>query len=305
VKKSLSLFVLSFALQAFGFICLQYGIEPFRHYFYVTCWWSYIILADTVLAYRRGEFLVLNRRLPMTIMISSGYWCIFEALNIRLQNWHYINLPAETALRYAGYFLSFGTVIPAVMVTKELIAALFPRLGSDRDFDETPGNRKWYPAAAITCGIVCLALVIVLPRFAFPLAWAFLALLCDGWNYRRGYPSFMKEIENRSSAGLVAGAASGLICGLLWEAWNYHAAAKWIYTVPFVQGPKLFEMPLPGYAGFPAFGIETVAFVALLKGIGAGRAGLYVLSGVFLALSLAVFPLIDRYTVLSCDILYR
>jgi len=224
---------------------------------------------------------------------------------VRLQNWHYINLPAETALRYAGYLLSFGTVIPAVTVTKELIAALFPRLEADPDIDKTAGKMKWYTATAITCGIICLALVIVLPRFAFPLAWAFLALLCDGWNYSRGYPSFMKAIENRSSAGLVAGAASGLICGLLWEAWNYHAAAKWIYTVPFIQGPKLFEMPLPGYAGFPAFGIETIAFVGLLKGIGAGRTGLYVLSALFLALSLAVFPLIDRYTVLSYDILYR
>ena len=305
MKKSLSLFLLSLALQAFGFVCLQYGIEPFRHYFYVTCWWSYIILADTVLAYRRGEFLILNRRLPVMIIVSSGYWCIFEVLNVRLQNWHYINLPAETALRYAGYILSFGTVIPAILVTNELIAALFPGLASGGTPDTGPGEKRWYPVAAIALGVICLALVVVFPLFTFSLAWAFLALICDGWNYGRGYSSFMKELEGRSSAGIVAAAASGLICGLMWEAWNFSAAAKWIYTVPFVQGPRLFEMPLPGYAGFPAFGIETMAFVGLLKGIGVGRTVLYVLSAVFLALSLAAFPLIDRYTVLSYDVLYR
>jgi hypothetical protein len=305
VKKYLPFFLLSLALEALGFISLQYRIEPFRHYFYVTSWWSYIILADSVLAYRNHKFLILNRRLPMLIMISSGYWCIFELLNVRLQNWHYINLPAESCLRYTGYLLSFGTVIPAIMITKELLITLLPSLKPEEALDGGVCIWRSYPYVAIASGVACLAAVIVFPLFTFPLAWVFLALIFDGLNYKKGYASFAKEVWNRRSAGLIGSAAAGRICGLMWEAWNFNAVAKWIYTVPFVQGIKLFEMPLPGYAGFPAFGVETIAFVGFLKGIEGSKTGIYILSVLSLALSFAVFVMIDRYTVLSYDILYR
>jgi hypothetical protein len=237
----------------------------------------------------------------MLIIISSGYWCIFELLNVKLQNWHYLNLPAEVALRYAGYLLSFGTVIPAILVTKELLDSLLPH---QRAATVTNQNRP-YPFLAVSSGLVCLALVVIFPLFAFPLAWVFLAPLVDGYNYRRGCISFMKDIEGGSFFSLLTSAASGLICGLMWEAWNYNAVSKWIYTVPFFSGMKLFEMPLPGYAGFPAFGVETIAFVSFLRGFETNKTGLYALSALFLALSIVSFSFIDRYTVLSHDILYR
>ncbi len=49
---------------------------------------------------------------------------------------------------------------------------------------------------------------------------------------------------------------SGLLCGVLWEFWNYWARAKWHYTVPILENLKMFEMPLPGYLGFPPFAVE-------------------------------------------------
>lgn len=51
----------------------------------------------------------------------------------------------------------------------------------------------------------------------------------------------------------------GLICGLLWEFWNYWALAKWTYHLPFLgswQRYRYFEMPLPGLIGFAGFGVE-------------------------------------------------
>ena len=59
-------------------------------------------------------------------------------------------------------------------------------------------------------------------------------------------------------AGLTLMAA-GMICGLLWEFWNYWAGAKWIYTVPFTRHSKYFEMPLLGLLGFPPFALECFA----------------------------------------------
>ena len=49
---------------------------------------------------------------------------------------------------------------------------------------------------------------------------------------------------------------SGFLCGVLWEFWNYWSRAKWHYTVPIMENLKIFEMPLPGYFGFPAFALE-------------------------------------------------
>ena len=51
--------------------------------------------------------------------------------------------------------------------------------------------------------------------------------------------------------------AAGAVCGILWEFWNYWAFAKWIYIFPILQSWKIFEMPAPGFLGFPPFALET------------------------------------------------
>lgn len=293
MKKYISLVVLSLAIEAFGVFSLLYEINPFQYYFYVTSWWSYIILADTVFAFRNNRFLILNRRLPLLLLISSGFWCLFELINVRLHNWHYINLPSESVLRYIGYLLSYGTVIPAIMVTKGLLDAFLPS-PKKRGF-----HIKKYPLCAVSAGVGSLILVFTLPSFAFALTWIFLALILDGINYRQGYYSFMKDLEAGLSKNLISTCSSGFMCGLLWEAWNFGAVSKWIYTVPFLETFKLFEMPLPGYIGFPAFGVETITFVSFLRGISGNRESYYIASAIGVALSLVSFPLIDHYTVLS------
>jgi len=53
--------------------------------------------------------------------------------------------------------------------------------------------------------------------------------------------------------------AAGGLCGILWEFWNYQASARWIYVFPILQDMKVFEMPLPGFLGFPPFALETFA----------------------------------------------
>ncbi len=69
---------------------------------------------------------------------------------------------------------------------------------------------------------------------------------------------------------------SGLLCGLLWEFWNYWSRTKWHYTVPIMEHVRLFEMPLPGYLGFPAFAVECFAMYVCARAIalrlGPGRA---------------------------------
>ena len=45
----------------------------------------------------------------------------------------------------------------------------------------------------------------------------------------------------------------------LLEFWNYWAEGKWFYIFPILEQWTIFEMPIVGYLGFPAFAIEVFA----------------------------------------------
>jgi hypothetical protein len=66
---------------------------------------------------------------------------------------------------------------------------------------------------------------------------------------------------------------SGFLCGILWEFWNYWSRAKWHYTVPIMERLKIFEMPVPGYLGFPAFGLECFTMYVFLRIVVSGATG--------------------------------
>jgi hypothetical protein len=52
---------------------------------------------------------------------------------------------------------------------------------------------------------------------------------------------------------------------MLWELWNYWSRAKWQYTVPIMENLKIFEMPVPGYFGFPAFALECFTMYVFIR----------------------------------------
>jgi hypothetical protein len=94
--------------------------------------------------------------------------------------------------------------------------------------------------------------------------------------------------------------AGGLVCGGLWEFWNYWAASKWIYSVPFFHW-KIFEMPLLGFLGFPPFALECWILYHLLRSVplrwnsAPARAAFWIAVGVFCVVA---FHGIDVHTVL-------
>jgi hypothetical protein len=290
VKRSFVLIALSLLVHVFGYYALFHRIEPFQYYFYLLSWWSYIVLIDALHSLRHGSFLILNRQLFLVISISSGFWCLFELINLRIQNWYYINLPADGVCRFAGYFFAYGTVIPGIYATTTLFENLFARARIK------PICIHSYPFYAISGGILALVLLCAFPLYFFPVTWAFPALIIDGYNHRKGYHSFMRDLENGHIGSLLSAMASGLICGLLWETWNFWSISKWIYTVPFFEDLKVFEMPIPGYLGFCAFGVVTIDFVNLLKGIWPTRKYVYLAALMAFMISLVTFPLIDRFT---------
>jgi hypothetical protein len=55
---------------------------------------------------------------------------------------------------------------------------------------------------------------------------------------------------------------------VIWEFLNAFARIRWIYTVPFFEDLKAFEMPVPGFLGFLPFALECTVLYALLVGLG-------------------------------------
>jgi hypothetical protein len=293
VNRHIWFFLLSIFLSIFGCYTLLNRVEPFLYYFYVALWWSYIILLDTIFARRKGQFLVLNKDLILTIFVSSAFWCLFEVINLRLDNWSYANLPKGVLERYLGYLLAFGTVVPAIYLTTEFVHMI------TGDIRIKPFHITHYSFYAVVSGLVLLLAVYLLPSYCFAFTWVFLALILDGYNYSKGYRSFMNEFEQGSGGTLAATLISGLICGLLWEAWNFHSVSRWVYHVPLFKDLKVFEMPLPGYLGFPPFALETITFVNLLHGTKVLRRHYLVILALSVLVAAVSFPLIDKHTVLS------
>src|SRR6185369_6074897 len=144
--------------------------------------------------------------------------------------------------RSLGVFVSFATVLPGVL---EIHAAVSP-IGDD---GRASGARP--PRALRTsfhlAGIACLLLPLLFPRSCYPLIWGAAFLLLEPW---------LAEVDPRSLLGrwlagdrgpLLRMLLAGAISGGLWETWNFRSPAKWIYTVPFFEESKLFEMPYLGF----------------------------------------------------------
>ena len=103
----------------------------------------------------------------------------------------------------------------------------------------------------------------IAPYLAAPVWLGFIFLL-DPINARLGGESLMQRSGARAGSDrLVNLMLSGFLCGVLWEFWNYWSRAKWLYTVPIMEHLKIFEMPVPGYLGFPRLRARMLHHVRL------------------------------------------
>ncbi|WP_155887691.1 hypothetical protein [Paucidesulfovibrio longus] len=300
----LGLSVLVFLAAGAG---LALGLEPFVSWYYCFAWWPYIFAVESLLALRgAGSDLYDHPRDWLLLLpLSVTLWLFFEAVNFRLGNWQYVNLPADAPERWAGYVLSFATVLPGLFATARLLEffGLFARAACP----PLKEARRLHLPLAFT-GAVFLLLPLLLPRYFFPLIWGALVPLLEPWVHGNGGRSLLGDWEQGAPRRFLLLLAAGLVCGGLWELWNFQAGAKWIYTVPFVGDAKIFEMPVLGFLGFPPFAVECYvaanAFLLVREraadlSAGARRifwSGVVVAALVFDALVMAG---IDRITVIS------
>lgn len=251
------------ALLVVSTIGMLRGVEPFATWYYQFSWYSVLLAADGVLAHAgwagrgiKGEFLLLGRRSHLLSLLgwSAVVWFFYELLNFRLLNWYYIFLPENLAIRWVSTAVAFATVLPAVLVAEALLSA--GRFGDDV---------RWKPVAVTPSfvqgmrlvGALMMVLVLVWPRYFFALVWGASMLMIEPTVYNRARErSLLHDLEQGRPGRILRLLAGGAMIGLLWELLNMGARTKWIYTVPFFEELKLFEMPVPGFLGFPPFAVE-------------------------------------------------
>jgi hypothetical protein len=230
--------------------------------FYAYAWWSTIFALDGLSAVRRKSSILTTRRdllFPLLVW-SVTFWFLFELLNLRFQNWYYVGvfrLESGADLVKGSLFgvVAFATVFLGIF---EILDALG---GSETAARPRP-IPPWAPRAIQAGGLAMVALAVLFPFYLAPLVWGSVTLLLDPWNYRLGARSLLADVEAGRPATLKRLLLSGLLCGLLWESFNFSSPQKWIYTVRGLEGLKLFEMPLLGFLGFPALALDAFSFFA-------------------------------------------
>jgi len=153
----------------------------------------------------------------------------------------------------------------------ELVGSGLP--GSAHPLNANPINPPAPPAYAALVSVAAGALMLAAPflvsrelaRYMAAPVWLGFIFLLDPINARLGAASLWTDWRAGRRDRLINLVLSGFLCGVLWEFWNYWARAKWIYSVPIMERFKIFEMPLPGYFGFPAFALECFTLYVFLR----------------------------------------
>jgi hypothetical protein len=243
-------------------------VEPFWSWNTPICWTGFILFADGAVFRARGDSWLRSapREFALLALASIPLWLVFEFFNRFIRNWHYVGLPDNPAVRYFGYAWAFATIWPAIFEAAELVAVV--RAGRRERAGKAGKARQDFRALSIAAGAVMLAWPLVWPSpyLAAPVFLGFIFLL-DPINARLGAESLTADLPAVRRDRIVNLALSGLLCGFLWEFWNYWARTKWHYTVPIMERFKIFEMPVPGYFGFAGFAIECFTMYVFLRAI--------------------------------------
>ena len=241
---------------------------PRTNWGFFPMWLGYCLTVDGLVFWRTRTSLLTRswRKYIGLFVISAPVWWLFEALNLRTQNWIYLGIDVFTPLQYAIWTtISFTTVIPAVFGSAEFVASFdfIKRLKGG----PVIGTGKATTISFFIGGWVMLALVMVWPNVFFPFIWLspyFIIEPLNIWLGHRSLADWTKMGEWRPVISLWLGV---LMTGFFWEMWNYFSYPKWVYHVAWGGWLHIFEMPLLGYGGYLPFALELYAIYHLLVGM--------------------------------------
>jgi hypothetical protein len=234
-------------LTALGVADLAGLMPGIVDYAYAIVWWGVLLLVDALNTRRRNLSLWRGQSahfLTIVVPASVVVWLVFEALNFPAPQWRYRgNIPGLWGKVMFG-FVAFSTVVPIMVESWWLVAG---RQCAPAGLLAFLRRNRWY----VLSGAGILALVPFLNDvFWFNQGiWLIPALVLL---------PFVRLESCSSTCFTQALAASALLAGAAWEAFNYPASTHWEYLI-LSGAPHLFYMPLPGYLGFIPFALSMLA----------------------------------------------
>lgn len=248
------------ALAGFGKYVRIY-LTPIAWTFYLLALVGLLGIMDRASWYRRYK-----NRFWICFLWSIPCWCFFDWVNFYfmrsrvtgLYAWEYSGLPPGfIQYRVVGYLAAFGAVLPGIFLSAEV----FMRLGLHRLRSSPVRIGRPIQLAVFVLGMLFFVAPFILrDAISNLMLWVSLIFLLDPINFWLRRPSIIGDWRAGRWGRTFSLMAGGLLCGLLWEFWNYWALAKWRYHLAFLgswQQVRYFQMPVPGLLGFISFGVET------------------------------------------------
>jgi hypothetical protein len=152
-------------------------------------------------------------------------------------------------------------VLPAIFVTAELVRSAV-----------CPYTVRWIALAPPRIGLMVIsgagfllfAATMVWPGQLFPFVWLSLFFAIDPVVELIGGRSINGSIRSGRWDTVLVLFIATLICGTLWEFWNFWSTPRWTYDIPYADWLRIFEMPALGYGGYLPFGLEIYALFAMI-----------------------------------------
>ena len=240
---------------------------PLQQHTFTPLWLCLIVVINALCYRRSGHCMLVDRTGYFLFLfpVSAAFWWFFEYLNRFVQNWHYSGVHYEAFEYFCHATLSFSTVLPAVLGTREWFANMTWVQQGFKNFlplqISRPRTAVWTVLLVSGAGVAGIG---VRPDYLFALLWTSPLLIIVSLQTLMGERHVLSDIVVGDWSRVISAAAAALFCGGFWEMWNYWSLAKWQYSVPFVHRFQIFEMPLLGYAGYLPFGLECLVIGDLL-----------------------------------------
>jgi hypothetical protein len=244
-------------------------MQSLQTHTFAPLWIGYIVVINAFTFMHSGKSLLSHNPvfLVVLLLISSFFWWYFEYLNLFTENWYYVNVDALSRQEFFWYAtLPFATVLPAVISTKELLQT-FPGFsaGLDNYFSLTIPYRKMVAWILIIGAAACLAFIPLYSDYLFFMLWLAPLVIMISAQVIADKLTLFSGMAHGNWKQLYLWGMAALMCGFFWEMWNYYSYTRWEYAIPFAQAWHIFEMPLPGYAGYLPFGIQCGVICKMIE----------------------------------------
>ena len=238
----------------------------FQPHTFTPLWLSFILVINALTYKRTGNCMIVNRPkyFIMLFPVSAAFWWFFEYLNRFVQNWQYTGVHFSSWEYFLYATISFSTVLPAVLGTREWIQSFSWVEKCNNLIPSGIFQSKPTALSVLMASSAGIALIGIRPDYLFPLLWISPLLVIVSLQILSGENHVLSDIAAGDWRLVISSALAALFCGCFWEMWNFFSLAKWIYSVPFVHRYEIFEMPVLGYAGYLPFGIECAIIGKIL-----------------------------------------